>query len=146
MADAFLPALNSKESAAHSRRRFGTRLMRKLEDDYHVWINVPVGPKQFRPDFVILHPGRGILVLEVKDWKLPTIRQMDRFSAQLLTDRGLVTEANPIEQARRLRDSHHQPFGAGPSSGTTGAGTLQRPPAVALGLWCGTHQHHSQTV
>ena len=64
--------------------------MRKLEDDYHVWINVPVGPKQFRPDFVVLHPGRGVLALEVKDWKLPTIRQMDRFSAQLLTDRGLA--------------------------------------------------------
>ena len=74
--------------------------MRKLEDDYHVWINVPVGPKQFRPDFVVLHPGRGVLALEVKDWKLPTIRQMDRFSAQLLTDRGLVTVANPLEQAR----------------------------------------------
>ena len=97
----FLPALNSKNlRLTPGERRFGTYLMRKLEDDYHVWINVPVGPKQFRPDFVILHPGRGILVLEVKDWKLPTIRQMDRFSAQLLTDRGLVTEANPIEQAR----------------------------------------------
>ena len=41
--------------------------MRKLEDDYHVWVNVPVGLKQFRPDYVVLHPGRGILVLEVDD-------------------------------------------------------------------------------
>jgi hypothetical protein len=97
----FLPALSSKNlRLTPGERRFGTCLMRKLEDDYHVWINVPVGPKQFRPDFVVLHPGRGILVLEVKDWKLPTIRQMDRFSAQLLTDRGLTTTANPIEQAR----------------------------------------------
>lgn len=97
----FLPALNSKNlRLTAGERRFGTCLMRKLEDDYHVWINVPVGPKQFRPDYVVLHPGRGILVLEVKDWKLPTIRQMDRFSAQLLTDRGLTTTANPIEQAR----------------------------------------------
>ena len=97
----FLPALNSKNlRLTPGERRFGTCLMRKLEDDYHIWINVPVGPKQFRPDYVVLHPGRGILALEVKDWKLPTIRQMDRFSAQLLTDRGLTTVANPLEQAR----------------------------------------------
>lgn len=74
--------------------------MRKLEDDYHVWINVPIGPKQFRPDFVVLHPGRGILVLEVKDWKLSTIRQIDPQTVALLTDRGLVNTVNPIVQAR----------------------------------------------
>ncbi|SDH02917.1 DEAD/DEAH box helicase [Propionivibrio dicarboxylicus] len=97
----FLPALSSRSlRLTPGERRFGTCLMRKLEDDYHVWINVPVGPKQFRPDFVVLHPGRGILALEVKDWKLPTIQGMDRFSAQLLTDRGLTTVANPLEQAR----------------------------------------------
>ncbi len=97
----FLPALNSKNlRLTPGERRFGTCLMRKLEDDYHVWINVPVGPKQFRPDYVVLHPGRGILVLEIKDWKLPTIRQMDRFSVQLLTEHGLVNKANPLEQAR----------------------------------------------
>ena len=31
---------------------------------------------------------RGILVLEVKDWKLPTIRAMNRFSVDLIGDRG----------------------------------------------------------
>jgi len=97
----FLPALSSKNlKLTPGERRFGTCLMRKLEDDYHVWVNVPVGPKQFRPDFVVLHPGRGILVLEVKDWKLPTIRAMDRFSVEMLTDRGLVNVANPLEQSR----------------------------------------------
>lgn len=97
----FLPTLGSKNlRLTAGERRFGTCLMRKLEDDYHVWINVPVGPKQFRPDYVILHPGRGILVLEVKDWKLPTILQIDRLSAQLVTNRVLTTTANPIEQAR----------------------------------------------
>ena len=64
----FLPALSSKNlKLTPGERRFGTCLMRKLEDDYHVWVNVPVGPKQFRPDYVVLHPGRGILVLEVED-------------------------------------------------------------------------------
>ena len=96
-----LPALHSKNLKLTSgERRFGTCLLRNLEDDYHCWVNVPVGPKQRRPDFIVLHPGRGILVLEVKDWKLPTIKQMDRFTAEIHTDRGLKTEVNPLEQAR----------------------------------------------
>lgn len=97
----FFPDLHSKNlKLTPGERRFGTCLFRNLEDDYHCWINVPVGPKQLRPDFIVLHPGRGILALEVKDWKLPTIRSMDRFSAEILTDRGPKTQVNPLEQAR----------------------------------------------
>lgn len=96
-----LPALHSKNlKLTPGERRFGTCLLRNLEDDYHCWVNVPVGPKQRRPDFIVLHPGRGILVLEVKDWKLPTIHRMDRLTAEIHTDRGLKTEVNPLEQAR----------------------------------------------
>jgi hypothetical protein len=59
-----------------------------------------VGPKQRRPDFIVLHPGRGILVLEVKDWLVTTIQQMDRHSAEIHTALGLKTVVNPLEQAR----------------------------------------------
>lgn len=96
-----LPALHSKNlRLTPGERRFGTCLLRKLEDDYHVWVNVPIGQKQFRPDFVVLHPGRGILVLEVKDWKLQTIKEIDRLTFRIFTDKGLKTVANPLEQAR----------------------------------------------
>jgi anthranilate/para-aminobenzoate synthase component II len=96
-----LPALHSKNlKLTPGERRFGTCLLRKLEDDYHCWIDVPVGPKQRRPDFIVLHPGRGILVLEVKDWKLSTIQQMDRLTVEIHTDRGVKTVVNPLEQAR----------------------------------------------
>ncbi|MDP2760450.1 MAG: nuclease-related domain-containing protein [Sideroxyarcus sp.] len=96
-----LPALHSKNlKLTTGERRFGTCLLRNLEDDYHCWVDVPVGPKQRRPDFIVLHPGRGILVLEVKDWKLATIQRMDRFTAEIHTDRGLKTVVNPLEQAR----------------------------------------------
>lgn len=81
-------------------RRFAARLMTKLEDDYHCWFDVPVGRKQLRPDFIVLHPGRGILVLEVKDWKLDTLSAIDPKQAVLHTDRGLTAERNPLEQAR----------------------------------------------
>jgi hypothetical protein len=49
---------------------------------------------------MVLHPGRGILALEVKDWKLSTIRSINRLSVEIMTERGPKTEANPLEQAR----------------------------------------------
>lgn len=97
----FFPDLHSKNlKLTPGERRFATSLLRNLEDDYHCWVNVPVGVRQLRPDFIVLHPGRGILTLEVKDWKLPTIHQVDPLGWQIHTDRGLKTEVNPLEQAR----------------------------------------------
>jgi hypothetical protein len=54
-------------------KRFAVRLEQKLDDDYLIWYDVPIGKKQVHPDFIVLHPLRGLLVLEVKDWKLETI-------------------------------------------------------------------------
>lgn len=82
-------------------RRFGQRLETFLEDDYSCWFDVPVGSKRRYPDFIILHPGRGLLFLEVKDWKLPNIKSINHHQVQLLTNEGLVNKANPIEQARQ---------------------------------------------
>lgn len=97
----FFPDIHSKNlKLTPGERRFATCLLRTLEDDYCCWINAPVGAKQLRPDFIVLHPGRGILTLEVKDWKLPTLRGMDRFHAEIMTERGPKTVANPLEQAR----------------------------------------------
>lgn len=82
-------------------RRFANRLESQLEDDYLCWYDVPVGAKQAHPDFIILNPRRGILVLEVKDWKLDTIISIDRTTATIRTDRGQTSVANPLEQARQ---------------------------------------------
>lgn len=81
-------------------RRLALRLEDKLEDDYLVWCDVPVGPRQLHPDFLILHPSRGFLILEVKDWKLDTIVEFDKISVALATERGLTYVANPLAQAR----------------------------------------------
>lgn len=81
-------------------KRFSERLEQKLEDDYLVWYDVPIGLKQRHPDFAILHPRRGLLVLEVKDWKAETIQRADKTQFTLLTQRGVVKENNPLLQAR----------------------------------------------
>ena len=66
-----IPALNSCEvRLTAGERRFAERLQQKLEDDYLLWANVPVGKHGFCPDFLVLHPRRGFAVLEVKDWRI----------------------------------------------------------------------------
>lgn len=81
-------------------RRLAERLEKKLSDDWLCWFNVPVGPKGLRPDFVLMHPQRGILVLEVKDWKVETIESMTAEHARIHVEGQLKTVANPLEQAR----------------------------------------------
>jgi hypothetical protein len=82
-------------------RRFAQRLESKLEDDYLCWYDVPIGQSMRHPDFVVLHPKRGLLVLEVKDWKLDTIHSITKSDVSLLTSNGLVHKPNPLEQARQ---------------------------------------------
>jgi len=82
-------------------KRLAYRLEGKLENDYLLWYDVPIGPSVQHPDFIILHPQRGILILEVKDWKKDTIRSADKQSFQILTSAGLKHVINPLEQARQ---------------------------------------------
>jgi hypothetical protein len=61
---------------------------------------VPVGAKAVYPDFIVLHPSRGVLVLEVKDWRVETVLAMDSTQAQLHTGAGIKKVPNPLTQAR----------------------------------------------
>lgn len=85
----------------NGERRFAHRIVDKLEQDYLGWYDVPIGPRSLHPDFVILHPRRGLLVLEVKDWRRDSIRAIDRNSVTLITSTGDKVVANPLEQARQ---------------------------------------------
>ncbi|MBF8780007.1 DEAD/DEAH box helicase [Pseudomonas fulva] len=96
----FFPSRTTCRFDTSGERRLADRLEKKLEDDYLCWYNVPVGPKALQPDFVLLHPLRGLLVLEVKDWKLDTIQSMDRDQARIYAEGLLKTQKNPMLQAR----------------------------------------------
>ena len=82
-------------------RRFARRLISHLEDDYVCWYDQPVGLRPKYTDFVILHANRGLLLLEVKDWKLDTIHTINKESIELITNNGLKTAPNPYAQARQ---------------------------------------------
>lgn len=81
-------------------RRLGERLEQKLDDDYLLWYDVPVGPKQSHPDFVVMHPRRGLLILETKDWKLDTIKSATRQAWEIIPDGQPKVVINPLAQAR----------------------------------------------
>ena len=76
------------------------RLEEKLDDDNLLWYNVPIGEKRRHPDFIVLHPLQGLLVLEVKDWKLENIQSVTSQSVELLTSSGVKSVQNPLQQAR----------------------------------------------
>ncbi|UUZ65700.1 NERD domain-containing protein/DEAD/DEAH box helicase [Polaromonas sp. P1-6] len=82
-------------------RRLAERLEQKLDDDYLLWYDVAIGPRHLHPDFVVMHPRRGILILEVKDWSPKTIQHADKQSWQVFIDGMLKTQPNPAEQARQ---------------------------------------------
>lgn len=96
-----IPALGSCTGRMTAgERRLAERLEDKLEDDYLLWYDVPVGPKQTQPDFVVLHPRRGALILETKDWRLDTLRKATRQYWEIVVDGGVKTVINPLAQAR----------------------------------------------
>src|SRR5205085_5137549 len=68
--------------------------------DYLLWFDVPVGPMRTHPDFIIIHPRRGILILETKDWKLETIQKASRQAWDIVPDGQHKVVKNPLEQAR----------------------------------------------
>ena len=95
-----IPSLGSRRMQA-GERRFAQRLVTHLEDDYLCWHDMPVGDRPRYADFIVLHPGRGLLVLEVKDWKCSKIHRIDKVQVEYETDHGLKTFSNPLAQVRQ---------------------------------------------
>lgn len=81
-------------------RRLAERLEQKLDDDYLLWYDVPVGPKQSHPDFTLLHPRRGLLILETKNWRLDTVQRATRQYWEIAPDGQPKVVINPLAQAR----------------------------------------------
>lgn len=96
-----IPALGSCAARMTAgERRLAERLEQKLDDDYLIWYDVPVGPMRTHPDFVIIHPRRGILILETKDWRLDTIVKASKQAWDIAPDGQPKVVKNPLEQAR----------------------------------------------
>lgn len=95
-----IPSIGSCTFDSGGERRLAERLEAKLEGDYLCWYNVALGPAALHPDFIVFHPRRGLLILEVKDWRVRTILAADRRHFTIETPRGPTAVENPLEQAR----------------------------------------------
>jgi superfamily I DNA/RNA helicase len=82
-------------------RRTAERLEQKLDAGDLLWYDVAVGPRHQHPDFVVMHPRRGILILEVKDFRLSTLIQAHKQTCDIHGEPGPKTLPNPLERARQ---------------------------------------------
>jgi hypothetical protein len=97
-----IPSFSScKSRMTPGERRFASRLEEKLEEDYLCWYDVSIGERSQHPDFIVFHPARGLLVLEVKDWRVGTVSSMTKEHALIVTDAGTKEVLNPLVQARQ---------------------------------------------
>jgi hypothetical protein len=96
-----IPALSSCNLDADGERRLAHRIHEKLGEEWICWVNVPVGPLSLHPDFILLHPAYGLLVLEVKDWKKDTLVSANKKKFQLRTFSWEGSVDNPFVQARK---------------------------------------------
>jgi len=116
-------------------------LARHLEDDYIVWHDIPLMGSGRQPDFVLLHPQHGLLILEVKDWKLSTLADANPMLVKLNTPDGICAVEHPVAQARgyaldavHLLQKKHL--------AATSRRLLRRAVVLFLGLWCGAQPDH----
>ncbi len=82
-------------------KRFARALESKLEDDYDCWFDTPVGLRQRYTDFIILHARRGLMLVEVKHWKLETLHAADKNTFTLIVNSKLKKVPNPLAQVRQ---------------------------------------------
>lgn len=73
-------------------------LQQKLDDDVYIWFNIPI--RQRFADFIILHPKLGLLILEVKDWQISQIKEINPNRVVIETSSGEKSCDNPVNQAR----------------------------------------------
>lgn len=105
---------------------YGERLvcgaLGRLPDDYQIWPELPVqgDVERKKPDFVVLHPKWGIIVLEVKDRR--KIISADPYGLHVRrADGSEKSEPNPVNKAERysetikdmLKETHRRARGEG---------------------------------
>jgi UvrD-like helicase C-terminal domain/AAA domain/Nuclease-related domain len=104
-----IPSLSSCQRRMNSgEKRFGQRLEALVASEALCWYDVACGPRYQQPDFVVLHPLHGLLVLELRDWTLDQILALGRLSVSLLSKDGCQEVGNPLEQARQYARQFQQ--------------------------------------
>ena len=79
-------------------RRVFTDLRNGLPEDYLLYYDVSVQGRY--PDFIIVGPDLGVIVLEIKDWRLKSIAEVTAEAVVLREGSGEKTVKGPVRQVR----------------------------------------------
>ncbi|EFJ2722949.1 AAA family ATPase [Escherichia coli] len=91
----------TEERMTAGEKRVASRLEAFMSNECLVWYDIPVGRKNRHPDFVIIDPENGLVFLEVKDWTVHTLHQVNHEQVILETNGILKSEINPLLQVCR---------------------------------------------
>jgi hypothetical protein len=81
------------------RRTFD--LLKKLPDDYLIYYEPNI--KNRRPDFIVIAPDLGVIVIEVKGWSYDQILKVNDKDILISKDDRETHEIHPLEQARKYQ-------------------------------------------
>ena len=88
----------SLDNVTPGERKAFVALRDHLPDDYLVYYDIAV--KGRHPDFVIIGPDLGLVVLEVKDWRLGSIAEIGPAGVRLRKADGELVVPDPVRQVR----------------------------------------------
>ena len=91
-----VPDVLPKSASAGERRLHG--VLRRLPEDCVVYYEPMVGDRC--PDFVVICPALGLLVIEVKGWRVGDILAADDRTVQVARQGRPVRHVHPLRQAR----------------------------------------------
>ena len=95
MAECIPDRLSSKASRGEERT---FALLKKLPDDYLIYYEPNIDNRH--PDFIVIAPDLGVIVVEVKGWYLDDIVEGNHSEITVNTDNRERQEIHPLEQAR----------------------------------------------
>lgn len=97
------------------QRRLLAQLKRCLGDDHLVWHDLPLAPGGQRPDFLLLSPRQGLLLLTVKDWTRAQLLDADRDEVTLRAVPRPQTETHPLHGVQAQAQAMAQALRADPA-------------------------------
>ena len=86
------------ENVTPGERKAFVALRDHLPDDYLVYYDIAV--KGRHPDFIVIGPDLGLVVLEVKDWRLSSIAEVGAAGVRLRSASGDLVVPHPMRQVR----------------------------------------------
>ena len=92
---------NRLPSGATRGERDTFDLLQKLPDDYLVYYEPNI--KNRRPDFIVIAPDLGVIVIEVKGWYDHQILELNDKEILVVRDNRETYEIHPLEQARKYQ-------------------------------------------